>query len=113
MGGLSIWHWVIILVVVILLFGAKKLPEAARGVGRSLRILKSEVNAMGDDKKEADAAVAAQAAAAQAAAAQAQAQTAARAPLVAPILAQPLDPAAPVQPIAAPEALNNQAADHR
>jgi sec-independent protein translocase protein TatA len=38
-GGLSWWHWMIILAVFILLFGAKKLPEAARGVGRSLRIL--------------------------------------------------------------------------
>ena len=106
MGGLSIWHWVIILVVVILLFGAKKLPEAARGVGRSLRILKSEVNAMSDDKKEAEAAAASQAAAA------AQAQAAAQAALVAPIAPQPAVPPT-VQPIPAPEALNSQAADHR
>ena len=42
-GGLSWWHWLIILAVFILLFGAKKLPDAARGLGRSLRILKSEV----------------------------------------------------------------------
>ena len=37
----------------ILLFGAKKLPEAARGVGRSLRILKSEVSAMHEDDEKA------------------------------------------------------------
>ena len=49
MGGLSWWHWLIILAVFILLFGAKKLPDAARGLGRSLRILKSEVSAMHDD----------------------------------------------------------------
>lgn len=49
MGGLSWWHWLIILAAFILLFGAKKLPDAARGVGRSLRILKSEVAAMQDD----------------------------------------------------------------
>ena len=49
MGGLSWWHWLIILGAFVLLFGAKKLPEAARGVGRSLRILKSEVSAMSDD----------------------------------------------------------------
>ena len=49
MGGLSWWHWLIILGVFVLLFGAKKLPDAARGVGRSLRILKSEVSAMSDD----------------------------------------------------------------
>ena len=51
MGGLSWWHWIIILGAFVLLFGAKKLPDAARGVGRSLRILKSEVSAMSDDDK--------------------------------------------------------------
>ena len=49
MGGLSWWHWLIIAGAFILLFGAKKLPDAARGLGRSLRILKSEVGAMSDD----------------------------------------------------------------
>ena len=53
MGGLSWWHWLIILAAFILLFGAKKLPDAARGVGRSLRILKSEVNAMHEDDDKA------------------------------------------------------------
>jgi sec-independent protein translocase protein TatA len=51
MGGLSWWHWLIIIAVFILLFGAKRLPDAARSVGRSLRILKSEVGAMQDDEK--------------------------------------------------------------
>ena len=37
----------------IIIFGAKKLPDAARGVGRSLRILKSEVSAMHDDDEKA------------------------------------------------------------
>lgn len=49
MGGLSWWHWLIIIAAFILLFGAKRLPDAARSVGRSLRILKSEVSAMHDD----------------------------------------------------------------
>lgn len=49
MGGLSWWHWLIIIGAFVLLFGAKKLPDAARGVGRSLRILKSEVAAMHDE----------------------------------------------------------------
>ena len=43
MGSLSPWHWAIIAVVVILLFGSKKLPDAARSLGKSLRIFKSEV----------------------------------------------------------------------
>ena len=46
MGGLSWWHWLIIIGAFVLLFGAKKLPDTARGVGRSLRILKSEVAAL-------------------------------------------------------------------
>jgi len=50
MGGLSWWHWLIIIAAFILLFGAKRLPDAARSVGRSLRILKSEVGAMHDDE---------------------------------------------------------------
>ncbi len=52
MGGLSWWHWLIVIGVVVILFGAKRLPDAARGVGRSLRILKSEVHEMqsGDDE---------------------------------------------------------------
>lgn len=43
MGELSIWHWLIVVAVFVLLFGAKKLPDAARGIGRSMRILKSEL----------------------------------------------------------------------
>jgi sec-independent protein translocase protein TatA len=39
----------IILGVVLLLFGGKKLPELARGSGKALRIFKSEVKAMNDD----------------------------------------------------------------
>ena len=49
MGGMSWWHWLVIAAAFILIFGAKKLPDAARGVGRSLRILKSEVVAMEHD----------------------------------------------------------------
>jgi len=40
---------ILILAVVLLLFGAKRLPDAARGLGRSLRIFKSEVKAAQDD----------------------------------------------------------------
>jgi sec-independent protein translocase protein TatA len=58
MGGLSWWHWVIIGAAFILIFGAKKLPDAARGVGRSLRILKSEVAAMNEEQNTAEIATA-------------------------------------------------------
>ncbi|TCI96309.1 Sec-independent protein translocase subunit TatA [Aeromicrobium sp. IC_218] len=46
----------LILAVVVLLFGAKKLPELARGSGRALRIFKSEVRGLEEDDKRHDAA---------------------------------------------------------
>lgn len=42
----------IVLGVVLLLFGGKKLPELARGSGKALRIFKTEVKAMHDDDDE-------------------------------------------------------------
>jgi sec-independent protein translocase protein TatA len=45
MGEFSVWHWLIVAVVFVLLFGARKLPEAARGLGRSLRIFRAEIRA--------------------------------------------------------------------
>ena len=49
-------HLLIILVVVIILFGAKRLPDAARGVGKSLRIFKSEAKAMREEHQQDDSA---------------------------------------------------------
>ncbi|WP_063002342.1 Sec-independent protein translocase subunit TatA [Nocardia mikamii] len=46
MGSLSPTHWLIIALVVVVLFGAKRLPDAARGLGRSLRIFRSEMSEM-------------------------------------------------------------------
>ncbi|MET7641941.1 Sec-independent protein translocase subunit TatA [Streptomyces sp. NPDC005438] len=48
-GRLGAPEIILILVVVILLFGAKKLPDMARSLGRSARILKSEAKAMKKD----------------------------------------------------------------
>ncbi|MGH2393758.1 MAG: Sec-independent protein translocase subunit TatA [Candidatus Limnocylindria bacterium] len=45
---------ILILVVLILLFGAKKLPDAARSLGRSMRIFKSEVKEMRNDDDDKD-----------------------------------------------------------
>jgi sec-independent protein translocase protein TatA len=39
----------IIAVVILVLFGSKKLPDAARSLGRSMRIMKSEIKGMHDD----------------------------------------------------------------
>ena len=49
-------HWAVLAVVVILLFGAKKLPDAARALGKSLRIFKSEVRELQNDGKPETAA---------------------------------------------------------
>jgi sec-independent protein translocase protein TatA len=50
--GIGAPEILIILLILVLLFGAKKLPELARGAGESLRIFKSEVKA-DEDKPEA------------------------------------------------------------
>jgi sec-independent protein translocase protein TatA len=47
-------------VVVVLLFGSKKLPELARSLGRSARILKSEVGALHPDERDTSAPTASQ-----------------------------------------------------
>jgi sec-independent protein translocase protein TatA len=48
-GGIGPPEIILILLVVVLLFGAKKLPETARGLGRSLRIFKAETKSMKED----------------------------------------------------------------
>jgi len=53
MGELSPWHWAIVIIVLVVLFGSRRLPDAARSIGRSARILKSELRA---NDKEAPAA---------------------------------------------------------
>ncbi|WP_327225324.1 Sec-independent protein translocase subunit TatA [Streptomyces platensis] len=45
------WHLILIIAVLVLLFGSKKLPDMARGLGRSMRILTSEARALQDDKR--------------------------------------------------------------
>jgi sec-independent protein translocase protein TatA len=49
MRALEPWHLLILVLVVLVLFGGKRLPDAARGLGRSLRIFKSEVKQMKDE----------------------------------------------------------------
>lgn len=52
------WELVLIVLVILLLFGAKKLPELARGSGRALRIFKSETRGLMDDDDDDDEAAA-------------------------------------------------------
>ncbi|MFD0559850.1 sec-independent protein translocase protein TatA [Stackebrandtia endophytica] len=54
MGALKPWHILVLVVVLVLLFGAKKLPGAARGLGQSLRILKSETKTLRDEDVESE-----------------------------------------------------------
>lgn len=82
----------IVAIVIIVLFGSAKLPVAARSLGRSMRILKSEVSGLHDDDEER----AAQATAQPVVATQQIAAPQPVAPVVPP--AQP----APVQPVVQP-----------
>ena len=52
MGNLGPTEIILILLVLVLLFGAKKLPELARGSGRALRIFKAETKGLMDDDDE-------------------------------------------------------------
>ena len=51
-GRLGATEIILILIVVLLLFGAKKLPDMARSLGKSARILKSEAKAMKSEGKQ-------------------------------------------------------------
>ncbi|MCY7288310.1 MAG: twin-arginine translocase TatA/TatE family subunit [Cryobacterium sp.] len=51
LNNLTGWHFLIILVIVLLLFGAPKLPALARSLGQSMKIFKNEIKS---DKEEAE-----------------------------------------------------------
>jgi sec-independent protein translocase protein TatA len=48
MGGLSIWHWLIVLVIVVLVFGTKRLKNVGKDVGEAVKGFKQ---GMSDDDK--------------------------------------------------------------
>jgi sec-independent protein translocase protein TatA len=50
LAGLTGWHLVIILAVVLLLFGATRLPALSKAVGQSLRIFRNETKALRADQ---------------------------------------------------------------
>ncbi|WP_051798394.1 Sec-independent protein translocase subunit TatA [Catenuloplanes japonicus] len=52
MGAFKTWHIIVLVIVVVLLFGAKRLPDMARSLGRSMRILKAETKGLMDDDKK-------------------------------------------------------------
>ena len=50
MGEFGPWHLLIVAAVFVVLFGAKRLPDAARSLGRSARIMKAELQSIHDDE---------------------------------------------------------------
>jgi len=53
MGSLSIWHWLIVLVIVMLVFGTKKLSNMGSDLGKAVKGFKDGVK--GDEEKHGDA----------------------------------------------------------
>ena len=49
MGAMKPMHWVVLLVIVLLLFGAKRLPDLAKSVGQSMKIFKKEIKELQED----------------------------------------------------------------
>jgi sec-independent protein translocase protein TatA len=49
LNGLQPWHILVLVAVLVVLFGAKRLPDAARGIGKSMRIFKAEASKMRDE----------------------------------------------------------------
>jgi sec-independent protein translocase protein TatA len=87
MPNLGGWEFVILIGVLVLLFGAKRLPDMARSIGQSARVFKGEMKGMKGDDKPADK----------------PAEPTTTASTTAPPPAE-LPPAAPVQPVAQPSA---------
>lgn len=54
MGSFSISHWLVILAVVVLLFGAKKIPELAKGVGQGIKDFKKAIKEDGEAAANVD-----------------------------------------------------------
>lgn len=53
MGSLSIWHWLIVLIIVVLVFGTKKLKNIGKDVGEAVKSFKDAVNSEStNDNKE-------------------------------------------------------------
>lgn len=53
MGTMSPFHWAIVLLVIVLLFGAKKIPDLAKGLGQGIREFKKASNEAANEMKEA------------------------------------------------------------
>jgi sec-independent protein translocase protein TatA len=54
MGSFSVWHWLIVLVIVVLVFGTKKLPSLGSDLGKAIRGFKKGMTDEEREKLEAD-----------------------------------------------------------
>ncbi|MFF7727268.1 Sec-independent protein translocase subunit TatA [Streptomyces sp. NPDC008001] len=54
-NALEPWHILVVVLVMVVLFGSRKLPDTARALGKSMRILKSEAKALKTDDEPATA----------------------------------------------------------
>ena len=50
--AIGMWEWVIIALVVLLLFGGKKIPELMKGLGKGVKSFKDGVNGVEDEIKD-------------------------------------------------------------
>lgn len=52
MGAMSMGHWLIVLVIIVLLFGSKKIPELAQGLGKGIKTFKKEMDDIEEDESK-------------------------------------------------------------
>ena len=54
-GAMSPWHWLIVLLIVLLIFGPRKLPELGKGLGTAIRDFKEGLKGTADEIQPPDA----------------------------------------------------------
>lgn len=55
MGGFSLWHWLVVLLIVVVIFGTKRLTGGARDLGEAVREFKKGVRGDDEEKRLRDA----------------------------------------------------------
>jgi len=55
MGALSPWHWLLVLLIVLLIFGPSRLPEAGKGLGKAIRGFREGLKGDGDEAQSPSA----------------------------------------------------------
>jgi sec-independent protein translocase protein TatA len=52
MGEFSLWHWLIVILIVLLVFGVKRLPEMGASLGKGIREFKKSLSDIGNDTQD-------------------------------------------------------------